>query len=57
MEGMSTETLSWLDMHPDWDPRVPAWPRPSSATRSSRTAPGHGVVKLRRIASGRGHPD
>lgn len=22
MEGMSTETLSWLDTHPKWDPRV-----------------------------------
>lgn len=22
MEGMSPETLAWLDQHPDWDPRV-----------------------------------
>jgi len=22
MEGMSAETLRWLDQHPDWDPRV-----------------------------------
>ena len=37
VEGFSAETLSWLDSHPLWDPRIRLAP-PPSATRSSPCA-------------------
>jgi hypothetical protein len=40
MEGMSPETLAWLDQNPQWDPRVRAAPAAERHASSSSPAPG-----------------